>query len=186
MDSKVKEIQFQKWATIHFDDPSDIPSPWNKKRRLTVMQDRYRKSIREREIQRKEANLGKSALAGAALGGLIHPSLKGVAVGAAGGLTTQTAALLHGRTTRDPYGEESISSKRIERIPYQAGGLAALGLVGHKLYKGARKARLFSNPLRIIQFQFTPAEDKSTPWHVREAQRWLSIPGAGWKTPKSG
>ena len=168
MSSKLKEIQFQKWATLRFEDP-DIPSPWNKKRRLTVAQDRYRKVIREREIERHEANLGKSALAGAALGGILHHKigtklLPSLAVGAGAGLAAQTAAMIHGHGTKDPYGEASISGKRIERLPYQVGGLATAGLVGHSLYKGARKAKLFSNPQRLITFQqFVPSYDQ-TQW----------------------
>jgi hypothetical protein len=180
LQSRIKEIKFQEWATLHFEDP-DIPSPWNKKRRLTVAQDRYRKVIREREIERHEANIGKSALTGAALGGVIHHKLgtrliPSLAVGAGAGLAAQTAAMIHGHGTKDPYGEASISGKRIERLPYQVGGLAAAGLVGHSLYKSARKVKLFSSPSRLIHFQWMPTEDNRVPWHVKETKRWLQHP----------
>lgn len=181
MASKAKEIQFQKWATLHFEDP-DIPSPWNKRKRLSVAQDRYRKVIREREIQRKEANLAKSAVAGAAVGGLLHHKVglrlnPALAVGAATGLGLQTAALLHGRRTKDPYGEESIASKRIERVPYQAGSVAAAGLAAHHLYKSAKKAKLFSvKSGRVIRFQqFIPSDDP-TPWHQKVITGWIRHP----------
>lgn len=170
--SKMKTIQLES---------GDIPSPWNPKKRLTVVQDRYRKSVREEEINRKESNLAKSAAAGAAVGGLLRhkvglkltPSL---VAGAAGGLGLGTAALLHGRTTRDPYGEESIASKRIERGVYQAGGVTAAALAAHKLYKAGRRSKLFSSRLKEIRFQqFVKAPD-DTPWHIKEARRWIKHP----------
>jgi hypothetical protein len=161
MAAKLKEIQFQEWA--------DIPSPGRKSRRLSVAQDRYRKIIREREIQRKESNLARSALAGAALAGAVHGRLKiplkpALAGGAAAGLTTQAALIARGRRSRDPYGEESIASKRIERIPYQAGALATGGILGHKLYKSLK----FRSKSKVIRFAMSEEERAAR----RRARRW--------------
>jgi hypothetical protein len=171
MAAKLKEIQFQDWASI--------PSPGTGRRKLTVAQDRYRKVIREHEIQRKESNLAKSALAGAALAGAVHGKfkvpLKHALLGGAGAGVAAQAALIHrGKRTRDPYGEESIASKRIERIPYQAGALGTAAVLGHKLYKGLK----FNARGRLIRFQqqFIPTDDTGVPWHVKEATRWIKHP----------
>lgn len=165
-----KEIQFQQWA--------DIPSPGRRNRKLSVAQDRYRKIIREHEIQRKEANLAKSAVAGAALAGVLHgkvPLKHALIGGAAAGLGTQAALIARGRRSQDPYGEGSIAAKRVERLPYQVGALATGAVFGHRLYKN-KKLR-FNSKGKLIRFQqFIPVDSDVTPWHVREASRWLKHP----------
>lgn len=168
LSSRLREIRF---------DSEGYNTLYNPKRRLTVAQDRYRKAVREREILRKEANLGKSALAGGVLAGVLARKKFGLARsivgGAAAGLGSEAALIMRGRAHRDPFGEENISSKRIERIPYQAAGLATAGIAARHLYK----KRVFRSRQPLIQFQqFIPADKPDKPWLSTEAGRWLRHP----------
>lgn len=122
---------------IKFDDAGNY-SMLNppKGKRVSVIQDRYRKKIREQEISRHEANLGKSALAGAAVGGLLKGHA-GAGIGAIAGAGIETAAIMSRRKKKDVFGDSTIPTRRIERVPYQAGALTAGAILAHKLYRGA-------------------------------------------------
>lgn len=143
--SKLREIRFAR--------RDQKPNPLG---RTAVAADKYRKIIRGREIERKESNLSKAVLAGTALGGVLKGT-RGAGIGALAGLGTGAALQLVGRRTRDPYGEESISAKRIERLPYQIGGLATAGVLANRLGAGAGlkrlKQKLFLSKLPEIRFQ---------------------------------
>jgi hypothetical protein len=54
--------------------------------------------------------------------------------------------------------------------------LAAASVIGHKLYKGARKAKLFSSNSKLIRFQqFIPSGD-TTPYHEKVVRGFIRHP----------
>lgn len=174
MASKGMEIRFQRWNPPSTEGAT---SPYNPKKRLTVAQDRYRKMVRANEINRKESNLAKSAIAGAALGALVSGKRLSRKAGAGIGAGVATAAesvLIHrANRTRDPFGEEPISQKRIQRIPYQAAGLGVAGVLGHKLLKHYK----FNAQTKEIRFQqVIPIEPDPEPYFQRQTSRWLRHP----------
>ena len=165
--AKVKEIAF---------DSEGYTTAYDPKRRLTVAQDKYRKLVRSREIERKEANLAKTAAAGAGLGYLLGKR-KGAGIGAAAGIVTSSALTLRNRRTRDPFGEESIAARRVERVPYQAAGLGIAGVLAHRYWKGRK---LLSDRSRLIRFQqnIPLGEPSAIPeeWAHRQIGRWFKHP----------
>src|SRR6266542_934904 len=108
-----------------------------------VVVDRYRKHIREQDINRAEANYAKSAAAGA-LAGLVARLKKTKAahramIGAGAGLLAEGIVRAAGRATKDPYGERSHAAKRSEKIPVAAGLGVAGGLAYHRIKRAARE-----------------------------------------------
>lgn len=162
--SKMKEICFAKYYPPSTEGAS---APYNPKKRLTVAQDRYRKLVRTKEIYRKESNLAKSAVAGAALGGLLHGKA-GAGIGAAAGIASSAALTLRNRKTRDPFGEESISAKRVERIPYQAPLLGAAGILAYRNREKIPFLKKLSAKGNEIRFAMTPEERERR----RQMRRW--------------
>lgn len=105
-----------------------------------VARDRYVKKLRDEDLQRRDANIGRGAAAGA-VAGLATESrrfragkraLIGAGLGAAGVLGIRAVT----EKTRDVYGERSREGKMAERIPQVAGlGLAA-ALVATRVNRG--------------------------------------------------
>lgn len=110
-----------------------------------VATDRYRKRIKEEDLNRGEANYAKSAIAGSLAG--LAAKLKGrsrgqrAALGAAVGIAAQAAVRQAGASTKDFYGERSRTAKKSEKLPIVA-GLTAAGILARKRYRGlSRKFR---------------------------------------------
>lgn len=103
-----------------------------------VATDRYRKRIREEDLNRGEANYAKSAIAGSLAG--LALKLKGAsrgkraALGAAAGIAAQAAVRQAGAGTKDFYGERSRTAKKSEKLPIVA-GLTAAGILARKRYR---------------------------------------------------
>ena len=121
-----------------------------------IAKDRFIKKLRDTDLDRRDANIGRGmgagAVAGLVAGGV--PSMSklglitrvGIGAGTGGlGVLAVRAATNH---TKDIYGERSRGAKQAEKIPMVAGlaGAAGLGYVGLKhRYK-------FSVGGRVIQF----------------------------------
>jgi len=110
------------------------------KGRLNVAQDRYRKSIHEKDIEKGTHNYIRAGAAGAGIGMLLNKtgSLKRAgAIGAVAGLGSQ--AIVRGLTkrTKDKFGERSHKGKLADKI-IPIAGEAAAGIIGYrKLAKSA-------------------------------------------------
>jgi hypothetical protein len=165
---RLKELK-SKLRSIRFDDGGSTLYPPQKGRRLTVAQDRYRKAIHEQEIDRMEANLGKSALAGAAVGGLLRGKA-GAAVGAGSGLAVQAGLIARSHGKRDVYGDRPFYAKKEERLPWQVGTVAAGGLLARKLYKK------FHSPSTPIQFDQGRIKKEEGPWYGETIERLIKHP----------
>jgi hypothetical protein len=163
-----KELK-SKLRSIRFDDGSSTLYPPQKGKRLTVAQDRYRKAIHEQEIDRMEANLAKSGIAGAAVGGLLRGKV-GAAVGAGSGLAVQAGLIARSHRKRDVYGDRPFYAKKEERLPWQVGTVAAGGLLARKLYKRFHSA---STP---IQFDQGRIKKEEGPWYGETIERLIKHP----------
>src|SRR4051794_37197196 len=76
----------------------------------TVVQDRYRKQIKEREHERAESNYARTALVGAGLGMLLRGKARlshAAMAGAGAGLAAQGVTRIATHHTKDQFGERS-------------------------------------------------------------------------------
>lgn len=118
-----------------------------------VVVDRYRKRIKEEDINRGTANYSKAAGAGA-LAGLVARFKKTTAgrraaIGAGAGLLAEGLVRAAGRATKDSYGERSHTAKVSEKLP-AAAGIAVAGGLAYKRIK--RAAREFQNARAVTHF----------------------------------
>lgn len=150
--SVLQEIRFR--ALPDLEPPPYLPS------RTLVARDRYMKAIHERDIARANRLYAHAAAIGAGAGALLRGKLpvgKAAVIGAAAGLGTQKAARIIGKTTRDQFGERSVTGKRIERTP----GIVGVGAIGtilaRRLWKGKM---LLSARGRPIQFASRPSREE--------------------------
>lgn len=132
LSSKLKSIRFDS-GPYGFQRPA-------KPTRQAVVQDRYRKAIRDKEINRHESNILRSGVAGAALGAALKHTPKAAGIGALAGAGAEIGTIYSQRNQKDVFGDSSISTRRIERAPYQAAGLGAGALLAHKIWKATRRA----------------------------------------------
>jgi hypothetical protein len=116
--------------------------------RMLVARDRYTKQVHEKDIERADKLYAKAGLLGAGIGVLRKPStFKASALkGALAGVGIQKLARMYGASTRDQFGERSVSGKRVERAPEWI-GTAVLG--GHVL----KRMGFFSSRSRPIHFE---------------------------------
>lgn len=182
---KLKKEQFSSRARLIRFAKKDNQNPPLPSRTL-VARDRYIKGIHQRELEHARTYYGHSALAGAALGLALRgkmPLHKAAALGAIGGIGTQAVARQAAEKTKDPFGEESWTGKRIERAPYIAGGLAAAAVTGAKLHKAYKKLPIkFRSRFRLIQFQDDPEEQYREWAHsvlMKKKKAELKVPGFG-------
>ena len=109
-----------------------------------LAKDRYIKKIKDDDLDRRDANILRSAAAGAATGGLLR-GRKGAAIGAGAGLASVLGIRAATKSSKDMYGERSREGKSAESMPWKAGTLAAAGLgaraVGRKI-KDMKKAKI--------------------------------------------
>jgi hypothetical protein len=138
--SKLKEVRFQQPR---------------RNQRMLVAKDRYTKQIKQRDLDLANQHYIHSALLGAGLGALTRKKpaslSKAVLGGALTGIGAQKATRIYGAGQKDPFGERSITAKRVERAPTYAG----LALVGYLGLRKSKKLRL-SARLREIRFQQEP------------------------------
>lgn len=122
--------------------------------RGAVTRDRYTKQIHEREQERKESNLLRSGIVGAGIGGLLRGK-KGAMIGAGAGLAGQ--AVIHQATNeKDQFGEESYAARRVQKLPWEIGGVAALGILGKRAVGNVKSLRSkipLSARSKLIQFK---------------------------------
>ena len=104
-----------------------------------VPRDRYIKKIRDEDLDRRDANLFRAGVTGAAAGALLGrgqmPLKARVAIGAGSGLAGVLGIRQVTKQRRDPYGERQRGDKKAESIP----ALAGLGAAGYGAYKILRK-----------------------------------------------
>jgi hypothetical protein len=101
-----------------------------------VAHDRFIKTIHEGDLDRRDRNMTKAAIAGGAAGVLssnrlgtpLNRGLVGAALGASGVLAIRAATNRH----RDIYGDRPRTAKRAELLPAVAGGVTAAALLGKK------------------------------------------------------
>ena len=100
-----------------------------------IARDRWVKKLRDEDLDRRDAKLGRAGAAGA-IAGALFPSRKlglykrmgiGAVAGTAGVLGVRQAT----KNSRDAYGERSRGAKRAESVP-AAAGLTAAGLLAAK------------------------------------------------------
>lgn len=105
----------------------------------SVAQDRYRKAIKAAEGNRRDSNILRSGVAGAGLGVLLRkPGMtrgRGAAIGASAGVAAQAALRTISATQKDSYGDRPAAAKTIEKLPWQAGTVAAGALGVRRLRK---------------------------------------------------
>lgn len=152
-DLKAVKMRSKILSEIRLDAGYNTLYPPKPGKRVTVVQDRYRKKIKEQEINRHESNVAKAAVAGGALGHLVA---RRPLIGAGLGAGAEAALILSDRKKRDAFGDSSIATRRVERLPYQVAGLAATGLLAKKIYKH------FSDPSNIITFDRKRWDQMST------------------------
>ena len=99
--------------------------------------DRYRKKIQDEDLDRRDANILRSSISGAALGGLLK-GRRGAAIGAGAGALAVPLIRTRTESGRDMYGERTREGKRAEGIPWKAAGLGAAALAARKGLKSAR------------------------------------------------
>ena len=112
-----------------------------------IARDRYVKKIRDEDLNRRDANIGKAGAAGAVAGmlvpahssSLLKRSLIGGSIGAAGVLGIRAITSRH----RDVYGERSREGKLAEKAPAGVATAAAVGLLAHRIGKGRRFSAKF-------------------------------------------
>ncbi len=119
----------------------------------SVAADRYRKAIKAHESDRAESNYARSGLAGAGIGALVRGKMargRAALIGAGAGLATQAVTRAATAGTKDSYGDRPLVSKKIEKVPWQA-GLATAGVLGYQ--KLRRKIALAAKvPERTYRF----------------------------------
>jgi hypothetical protein len=93
--------------------------------------DRYRKKIQDEDLDRRDANILRTAGAGAALGGLLGGK-KGALIGAATGAPIVPIVRSQTASGKDLYGERSRQGKQAESLPWKLAGLGAAGVLAHK------------------------------------------------------
>jgi len=122
-----------------------------------IARDRWVKKLRDEDLDRRDANLGRAGAAGA-IAGALFPSKKagiyarmgaGALAGSLGVLGVRQAT----KNTQDAYGERSRGAKRAEAIPAAAaltgaGLLTAkrLGLLKKLKFEGKRQQLFFEKP----------------------------------------
>lgn len=133
MSSRGRLIQFQRPPT-----------------RTAVVQDRYKKHIREIDQDKAEGNYLKTGLSGGAIGGLLRkkmPISKAILGGAALGMGAQAIVRHYTGKTKDQFGDRSYDAKRVDRALPIIGGVSALGLAGKKIYDKSKGIHI---PLKRI------------------------------------
>ena len=115
-----------------------------------LAQDRYRKKIKEEDLDRRDANVLRSTLAGAGLGAALRgtmPAKYRALIGAGAGAATAIGTRLATRQTADPYGERSREAKTIEGLPYKLAGAAAIGVAGKRGYDKLKATKIAAGKL---------------------------------------
>lgn len=107
--------------------------------------DRYRKKIQDEDLDRRDANIMRTALAGAALGGLLK-GRRGAAAGAGAGALLVPLIRTRTESGKDMYGERTREGKRAEGIPWKAAALGAGALAAHK---GINRVRGIANRFNV-------------------------------------
>lgn len=141
----------------------------------SVAKDRYRKAIKEHESDRAESNYTRSALTGAAVGALLRkpPMKRGRAalLGGAAGLGVQAIARAATASSKDSFGDRPLAAKRFEKVPWQAGAVAA-GVLAH------RKLRTkigFSSGGKVLRFDVADAG-------ISTAKKFADLLRSKWST----
>jgi hypothetical protein len=128
-----------------------------------VARDRWVKKLRDEDLDRRDANLGRAGAAGAVAGALV-PSRKlglyrrmgaGALAGSLGVLAVRQAT----KRSKDPYGERSRGAKRAESIPAVA-GLGVAGALAARRLGVLRKVRMQSAERRIVELASKKPEGK--------------------------
>ena len=115
-----------------------------------LAQDRYRKKIKDEDLDRRDANILRSTLAGAGLGAALRgtmPAKYRALIGAGAGAATAIGTRLATRQTADPYGERSREAKTIEGLPYKLAGAAAIGVAGKRGYDKLKATKIAAGKL---------------------------------------
>jgi len=122
--------------------------------KVAVAGDRYKKKIAVEEDVRKQRNLIRSTVVGGGVGYLLRKkmpmgSAASVLTGMGAGVAANTGMRAVTSSSRDQFGDIPLQSKKAETLPWKAGALAGIGLMG---YRGAKRLKMFSSEGKIIQF----------------------------------
>ena len=107
--------------------------------------DRYRKKIQDEDLDRRDANIMRTAVSGAALGGLMK-GRRGAAAGAGAGALLVPLIRTRTEAGKDMYGERTREGKRAEGIPWKAAALGAGALAAHN---GINRVRGVANRFNV-------------------------------------
>ncbi len=131
-----------------------------------VPRDRWVKKIRDEDLDRRDANLLRAGVTGAAAGALLGrgqmPLKARVAIGAGSGLAGVLGIRQVTKGRRDPYGERQRGDKNAESIP----ALAGLGAAGYGAYKILRKKFKMSDGRKVTEL----AEMSAAQWKKATAR----------------
>lgn len=132
----------KKEQQVQFDSSPVAPGT-----RTRVATDRYVKKIHEDDIAHAESGYLRTGLGSSAIGALTAKRFgvtKGKAAAIAGlaGIGTQAAVRAYTGRDKDQFGDRSFAGKRIDRIPSQVAGVAALGLAGKAAHDKLQAAKI--------------------------------------------
>jgi hypothetical protein len=122
--------------------------------------DRYKKKINDEDLDRRDANILRSGVAGAGLGGLLRGK-SGALIGAGAGAASVLGIRQLTNRNKDIYGDRTRGGKSSEALPWKLAGLGAAGLLG---YRGYRRLG-FGSRQKLIQFAGWPGDDDSAPYY---------------------
>lgn len=144
--------------------------------RSRLAQDRYKKQIREADLDRRDRHLGH-ALAAGVLAGIVAPSknrdiLQRAALGGAAGIGGVLAVRAVTAHTKDIYGERSRGAKQAEGIPTVA-ALGAAGVLARRRLK--HRYGFGSVRRRLTEFRALDSNDED----LRRQRRALAAYAGG-------
>ncbi len=119
-----------------------------------VARDRWVKKLRDEDLDRRDANLGRAGAAGAVAGAMIPSRKLGLyrrmGIGAVAGTLGVLAVRQATKRSKDPYGERSRAAKRAEAVP-AAAGLTVAGVQAARKLGLLRKLKMQSAERRIVE-----------------------------------
>lgn len=129
----------KKKDTVEMSAPSEV---WaNQGLTGKLAKDRFIKKMQDEDLDRRDANLLRTGLSGAALGGLIKGKA-GAAIGAGAGLASVLGVRQLTKSGKDMYGDRTREGKQAEGLPWKATALGAGGLLAHRGYRKLQRAKV--------------------------------------------
>lgn len=127
--------------------------------------DRYKKKIQDEDSARRDANILRAGVGGAAIGAVTGgkmPILKRAGIGAAAGAASVLAVRAVTKGSKDIYGDRSREAKTAEGLPGAAAPYAAAGVVANRI----RKRFKMSSKLKAIRFEEEYKKEPRNKWDI--------------------